>query len=76
MEEIIKILSIMPYGVEIMIGLGTGTALMSIISPVVSGIVKMTAWKWDDDALMWIKTNRTMKKLGWVGRQLKRFSLV
>ena len=76
MEELILILSAIPYGVEAMIGLGTVTAVMSVISPVASKVVKLTSWKWDNNALAWIKTNPIMRKLGFIGRQLKRFSLI
>ena len=76
MEELITVLSAIPYGVEIMIGLGTGTVAMSVISPVVMFIVRTTETKADDEFLRKLKANPVAVKLWQVGKLLKRFSLI
>ncbi len=76
MEELINILTFIPYGQPIAMALGTATALMTIVMPVVKFIVHATKTKVDDRILKKIADNAVVKKLAIVGKQLKRFSLI
>jgi hypothetical protein len=76
MNELISILSVMPYGTEIMIVLGTLTAFMTVIAPVVNFIVQSTETKADDEFLKRMKANPVLRKVWQVGKLLKRFSLI
>ncbi len=76
MEELISILAFIPYGQPIAMALGTVTALMTIVMPIVKFIVHATKTKVDDRILKKIADNAMVKKLAIVGKQLKRFSLI
>ena len=69
-------LQVIPYGLEIMVIMGTGTALMTILGPIAVFIADKTETQVDDNALKKLKANPFAKKLYQVGRLLKRFSLV
>lgn len=76
MEELIAILTLIPYGTEAAIFLGTATGACTIIAPIIRVIVHATKTKADDQLLSKIESNKVVKIAGKIGKQLKRFSLV
>ena len=70
----IEILQALPYGLEIMTGIGTATAVCTILHPVAKAIVKYTPWEWDDSALE--KASAKLKAISKLTGFFKRFSLI
>jgi hypothetical protein len=74
MNELISLLAVIPYGLEVMTGIGTLTAVCTILHPVAKVIVNATPWSWDNNALT--KASRTFKAINKFTGIFKRFSLI
>ncbi|GEM_PF-2406097 len=74
MNELIALLTVIPYGVEIMTGIGTLTAVCTVLHPVAKLVVNKTSWTWDDNALA--TTSKTLKRINKFTGIFKRFSLI
>ena len=73
-NELMVLLTKIPYGLEAMTAIGTITTICTILHPVAKIIVIRTSWKWDDTALE--EASKTLKAISKYTGFFKRFSLI